>query len=206
LQDLGPSAFGLQAPAGQRFFLTAPDQLTDGYSELDQYLMGLRRAAEVSPFWYVDTPGDPYDGRSLDYAAYLPPFSPSRFFRGTRVDLTIQDVQAHPAMGPRFWGPSGPLTLAYDDSGRVVPGGSHHVTLTEDDRRLGDEADAIDAQGKPVDVRSMAFILLVRDDPSNHQTAIRQMDTFRRTWESYANGPATGSRGRFSASLRPLLH
>jgi hypothetical protein len=208
IADLGPSAFGMVAPPGERFFLTEREELTDGWTALDQYLAGFRRDHEVGPLWYVDDPKDPYTGFPNAFFQRNFPAVSGRFFRGTRVDLTIGDIQAHPQMGSRFWGPPGDLTVRHDDAGRVTPDGARSIVLSQADRELGDEADAI-VNGKPVDVKTMAFILLVRDGPPNapaHAAAIRQVDNIRRTWEWYGNGPAMGGRGRFDTRLNPAIH
>lgn len=65
------------------------------YSPLDQYLMGLRDPADVSPMFYVDT-GDVAGAGSASL-----PIQPGRTdtINGTRVDFTVQDVIA--AEGPR---------------------------------------------------------------------------------------------------------
>jgi hypothetical protein len=62
------------------------------YSPFDQYLMGLREAREVPPFFFVRAPvgGPSDDGRAP--LTGVP-------FGGTRVDVTIDDVIA--AVGPR---------------------------------------------------------------------------------------------------------
>jgi hypothetical protein len=76
--------------------------------------------------------------------------------------------------------------------------------------RDNDAVDDEDAAGNPAtDVKTMAFILLVSSGPpqsSAHASAIRQVDTFRATWQTYVNGPATGGRGRFDTSLNPAIH
>ncbi len=107
LRDLGrlPSYSGTPThlDPGERVFATPVDQLADGYSELDQYLMGLRRAHEVSPFFYVDEPISIFTGQSLDQ------FDPANVnntavtmrgwnaiegmvFKGRRVDLRVKDI------------------------------------------------------------------------------------------------------------------
>ena len=77
------------------------------YSPLDQYLMGLRTAAEVPPFFYVK---DPSANSSTD-----PARSPETgvTFSGTRRDVTIEEVLA--AMGPRdpAPGPQPPFRQAF---------------------------------------------------------------------------------------------
>jgi hypothetical protein len=69
-----------------------------------------------------------------------------------------------------------------------------------------------------VDVKTMAFILVIGDDPGVRQSTIDAVDTFRQTWEEYANGPALGGRGargmsgdenfipKFDTSLDPAIH
>jgi hypothetical protein len=212
---------------GERVFETPVDQLADGFSELDQYLMGLRRAAEVSPFFYVDEPRSIFTGQTLD------DFDPANVlntavtmrgwnaiegmeFQGRRVDLRVKDIAAFEAMregadnpkGRRFWGPPGNLTVRFSrQTRRVDPNGDAAVVLSEHDRELGDEADLIDRNGKPVDVKTMAFILVVQSGPPEaHLTEAGVVDTFRRTWQQYANGPATGGRGRFDTRLDPPIH
>ena len=175
--DFGGPAFGRCTALGQRAFLTERNELIDGYTKLDQYLMGLRLDSEVGPFWYADEPRSAGTGASLEgirsFAA-----QDDIFFCGKRVDLTVADIQAFPGVGPR------------------TPA-------------VGDEVDA-DANGNPAgDVKTMAFILLVEQGAPNspaHASAISQVNTFRRTWQTYANGKATGGRGRFDTSLSPAIH
>lgn len=64
------------------------------YSELDQYLMGLRDPAEVAPMFYVDV-GAP----TAESAAFPVPVGQPQTITGTREDLTVQDVIR--AEGPR---------------------------------------------------------------------------------------------------------
>ncbi len=61
----------------------------EGFSPLDQYLMGLRRASQVPPFFYVTGSGlDPAAGPDTGVT-----------FQGQRVDVTIDQIIA--AEGPR---------------------------------------------------------------------------------------------------------
>lgn len=110
--------------------------------------------------------------------------------------------------GKRFWGPRGKLEVRYfSDTRRVDPAGDASITLSEAGRELGDEADVIGQNKQPIDVKTMAFILLVQvGPPSAHGNAVQQVDTFRLAWEAYANGPATGGRGRFDTSLDPAIY
>ncbi len=191
LLDLGPDPFPGQLPVpctnpGESTFLTEPNELIDGFTELDQYLMGLRRENEVSPFWYVDEPRSAFNGASLEPG--FPPAGLATFaaqddviFCGKRVDLTVQDIQD---VG---------IFLNFPPNGPRIP-------------EIGDETDE-DADGNPaVDVKTMAFILLFQNEPGIRQSSIRQVDTFRETWEAYSNGPATGGLGRFDTSLDPAIH
>ncbi|MBI5527744.1 MAG: hypothetical protein HY897_15545 [Deltaproteobacteria bacterium] len=64
-----------------------------GYSDLDQYLMGLRDKSEVAPMFVVDT-------GNLDESSTTPlPIGQSREVSGDRVDFDIDDVIR--ALGPR---------------------------------------------------------------------------------------------------------
>jgi hypothetical protein len=171
--DFGGPAFGFCANPGERAFLTQRDELVDGYTELDQYFMGLRPANQVGPFWYADEPRSAFTGASLEFARSFAA-QDDVFFCGKRVDLSVANIQRFPGIGPR-------------------------------NPALGDEND--DGQGN--DVKTMAFILLVEQGPPNsgaHASAIRQVDAFRRTWQSYANGVATGGRGKFDTSLNPPVY
>jgi hypothetical protein len=79
----------IQDAGGGRFRTTAAGVR---YSPLDQYLMGLRAAEEVPPFFFVRSPvnTDSDPGRDPE---------PGVSFDGTRKDVAMADVLA--AMGPR---------------------------------------------------------------------------------------------------------
>jgi hypothetical protein len=213
--------------AGERVFEVPVNALFDGYCALDEHLMGVRRADEVGPFFYVDDPTSIYTGQTLDGFDPSNPLNTSVTmrgwqpmggiaFKGKRVDLTMKNIQDYEAMregnanqkGKRFWGPKGNLKVRYlSSTGRVDPNGDASVTLDEAARELGDEADRIDSSGKPVDVKTMAFVLVVKSGtPLSHSTAIAQADVFRRVFQTYVNGPATGGRGKFDTSLNPAVH
>jgi hypothetical protein len=66
------------------------------FSALDQYAMGLRTAAEVPPFYFVDLPDDFRPNRA--FKASSPPEA-GISFTGLRRDVRIEDVVR--AMGPR---------------------------------------------------------------------------------------------------------
>lgn len=61
---------------------------TDGFSELDQYLMGLRAPGGVSPFFYIDNPTG-----GLGKSKTATPGSPDTV-SGTRVNVSINDIIA----------------------------------------------------------------------------------------------------------------
>jgi hypothetical protein len=231
LLDLGPIAEYNGTPTnllpGERVFLTAPDSLMDGFNEVDQYIMGVRKANEVGAFWYVDDPKSIYTGQSLDVFNPANPLDASETmrvwlsqggiaFKGKRVDLTLEDVKDYEKgregsenpHGKRFWGPKNNLTVRYFSStGQVDPAGDATVVLSANERELGDEADMIDAQGKPVDVKTMAFILVVKQgDPSSYGPAMSRLDAFRQVWEAYGNGPASAGRGKFDTRLNPPIY
>lgn len=210
-------AFSSCEAQGKGLFLTEPEELVDGATELDQYLMGVRTAEEVSPFWYVDEPSSPLDGRSLDEPI------PNDFFRGTtfnvddigfcgvRVDLTVEDITN---FGKILGVPgNGPRVPAIGDENDVGP---VEACLAEN---LGD-----DELGPCADVKTMAWVLVVRDGPPNseaHMPAIEQLNEFREAWQAYVNGPALGNRNadgvvrpphdtdfipKFDTSLEPEIH
>ena len=70
--------------------------ITQGYSPLDQYVMGLRLPREVPPFFYVEQPDNFRPNRGFKASS-----SPEAgiAFTGVRRDVTIEDVVA--ALGPR---------------------------------------------------------------------------------------------------------
>jgi hypothetical protein len=206
IEDLGASSMCVNP--GERLFLTARNELIDGYTQLDQYFMGVRLPGDVGPFWYVDRPTRPGTGVAFPASQASASAQDDRLICGRRVDLTIKNIT--------------------DVGDVIIPSLNSNGTR---DPLIGDEQDAgpgITAADnatcatarKCVDVKTMAFILLVKDgQPSsrNHAAAIAQVDTFRRTWEVYANGPATGGRGargvigdsnyikKFDTSLTPVI-
>ena len=95
-----------------------------GYSALDQYAMGLRAAAEVPPFFYVEAPDDFRPNRAYKAARDR---SPGFRFTGVRRDVRIEDVVA--AVGPRV--PSA------DEAPRVL---RQAFILVADERALATEA------------------------------------------------------------------
>ena len=72
-------------------------EITQGYSALDQYAMGLRAPSEVPPFFYVDEPDNFQPNRAFKFSS-TPEVGVS--FTGVRRDVRIEDVVA--AMGPRL--------------------------------------------------------------------------------------------------------
>ncbi len=196
-------------------FLTEPDELIDGATELDQYLMGVRQAEEVSPFWYVDEPTSPTTGQQLDdFPVNF--VSGSTFnvddiaFCGIRVDLTVDDITQvgvilnAPTLGPRI-----PAIGDENDVGPV------EACFSEN---LGG------ALGPCVDVKTMAYVLLVRSGSPNaeaHMPAINRLNEFRSAWQAYTDGPGLGGRNadgvvrspsdpdfipKFDTSLEPVIY
>ncbi len=198
---------------GKGAFLTEPDELIDGATELDQYLMGVRLAVDVNPFWYVDEPTSPTTGEQLDdFPVNF--VSGSTFnvddiaFCGLRVDLTVDNItQVGEILGAPTLGPRVPAIGDENDVGPV------ENCLAEN---LG--------QGPCVDVKPMAYILLVRSGPPNseaHMPAINRLNEFRLAWQEYVNGPGLGGRNadgvvrspddpdfipKFDTSLEPTIH
>jgi hypothetical protein len=129
------------------------------------------------------------------------------------VDLTIEDIKDKEKIrehgdnpqGKRFLGPKQNLTVRCSSSTRrVEPSGDATIVLSAADRELGDEADMIGLDGKPVEVQNMAFILVVKTaDPSSHLPAIGRLDAYPQT---STLPPALGeSCFPFSASAHPCL-
>ncbi|HEU0296935.1 MAG TPA: hypothetical protein VFR47_29625 [Anaerolineales bacterium] len=210
------NAFNACANQGKGLFLTEPDQLTDGSTDLDQYLMGVRLSQDVRPFWYVDEPSSALDGSSLD-----DPF-PTEFFRSTlfqnddlgfcgiRVDLTIDNITDVGALtGIPIYGPRVP---AIGDENDIGP---REACLSEN---LGG------AYGPCADVKTMAFLLVVKTGPPNspaHMAAIQRLNEFRLAWQFYTDGPGLAGRNadgvvrpssdpdfipKFDTSLEPDIH
>jgi hypothetical protein len=59
-----------------------------GFSQLDHYLMGLRTAAQVDPFYVIDFANDPFSDSSF-------PSPGTNVSGGTRIDLTVADIIAN---------------------------------------------------------------------------------------------------------------
>lgn len=179
--DLGPSASaGFPKPCtgpGESTFLTERNELIDGYTPLDQYILGLRAANEVGPFWYVDEPRSAFTGNSLE-SARVAGAQDDIVFCGKRVNLTAANIQAFPGVGPR-------IPQIGDETDHDAAGNAQTDVKTMAFILLVE-------QGPPVSTA--------------HASAISQVDAFRRTWQVYANGSAAGGRGRFDTSLNPAIH
>lgn len=203
IEDLGPDP--ACAGLGSRLFRTFPNELIDGYTELDQYFIGLRKPAEVGPFWYIDHPTVIFGG------------NPSRSTSarddvricGERVDRVLSDITD---IGDVFFpfapsnGTRDPLIGDEQDAGPGIG--------PADDAKCTDDREC-------VDVKTMAFLLIIQNGPPsspNHAATIQHVDNFRTAWEAYANGPAVGGRGargkvgdanyiqKFDTSLNPVIH
>ena len=182
-----------------RLFQTPPNELIDGYTELDQYFIGLRKASEVPPFWYVRRPIVIFGGAPSESSSARDDV----LICGDREDLTINNITAAGAFLPNN-GPRDPVIGDEQDAG---PG-------------IGPADDAkCSSQRECVDVKTMAFILLVQGgSPSSHAATVNQVDNFRRAWESYSNNAAVGGRGarglvgdpnyikKFDTSLAPQIY
>jgi len=200
IRDLGPDprCDGL----GANLFQTQPDELVDGFSELDQYFIGARLPVEVSDFFFIDNPvviagGGPNPASSARDDVLI---------CGDRVDRTLADITDIGDVILPFLPSNGTRDPLIGDEQDAGPGiGAADDTKCTDDREC-------------VDVKTMAFILLVGDDPALRQSTIKNVDTFRQTWEDYANGAALGGRGargvpgdadyipKFDTSLDPDIH
>ena len=184
---------------GASAFQMEPDELIDGFTLLDQYMMGLIEPGVVGEFWYVDNPTR-RTGQSLQFAAGFGA-QDDFLFCGDKVELTLNDIWAvndhfgggFPNNGPRFF---------LDRNNR-----DQDNNLVRVFDKLGDEFDQVGGVGANVqDVKTMAFILIVETDPGKKSSAVKQVNTFRETWEVYGNGPATAGLGRFDTSLNPEIY
>lgn len=191
---------------GKGAFLTEPNMFVDGSTDLDQYLMGVRKAANVSPLWYVDNPTSAITASSLnDY--------PLDFLRGTtfqiddeafcgdRVNLTIDNIQNFP--GSSF-GKRNPVIGDENDIGPLANCGTPTIAPS----------------GPCADVKTMAWILVV-EEPKVPAADITRFDNFRKAWQKYTDGPALGGynadgvirlptdpnfKPKFDTSLEPIIH
>jgi hypothetical protein len=205
IEDLGPSS--LCVNPGERLFVTSRNELIDGYTELDQYFLGVRRPADVGPFWYIDRPARPGTGVPFPAAQASAGAQDDRLICGQRVDLTLNNITDVGDVVLPFLDSNGTRDPLIGDEQDAGPG----ITAADD---------ATCAVGRVcVDVKTMAFVLLVNDgNAQNYSAAIQHVDNFRRMWEQYANGPALGGRGargtpgtsdyikKFDTSLGPEIH
>jgi len=199
--DLGPDPrcdeLGLDS-----LFQTQPDELIDGFTELDQYFIGVRGPGDVPSFWFIDNPVVIFGGGPTAASSARDDV----LICGNRVDRALADITdigdvIIPALDSN--GTRDPLIGDEQDAG---PG----IDAADDDTCTNDR--------ECVDVKTMAFILLVKSGPGGHTATVQQLDTFRRTWETYSNGPGLGNRGargalgdpdfipKFDTSLNPAIH
>lgn len=178
ISDLGPNA-ACDQPGETSLFQTKPNELIDGYTELDEYFIGLRKPEDVSDFWYIANPRVIFGGGPT-------PSSDARddvLICGTRIDRTLEHITA---IGDVF-------IPSLNSNGTRYP-----VIGDEQDAGPGigaaDNANCTN-NGVCVDVKTSAFILLVGADGSIRKSTVKQVDSFRRVWEEYANGPAFGNKG-----------
>ncbi|HUG55286.1 MAG TPA: hypothetical protein VMR21_16890 [Vicinamibacteria bacterium] len=117
-------------------FRTAGSSLR--YSALDQYLMGLRTAAEVPPLFFVRGPSgtDPNPGRTPATGV---------IFQGTRRDVAVEEILA--ALGPRN-PPGGPWPTAFRQAFvYVAVGGPAEAAAVEKVERIRAAFPAFFAEG-----------------------------------------------------------
>lgn len=200
IRDLGPDPrCAALTPPRSGLFQTEPDELIDGYTELDQYFIGLRKASEVSSFWYIRNPNVIFGGAPTASSSARDDV----LICGDREDLTVANITAAGAiLGPSN-GPRDPVLGDEQDAGPGIG--------PADDAKCTNDREC-------VDVKTMAFILLVNGDPSSHASRTSQVDHFRRAWETYANNAAVAGRGargtvgdaaylkKFDTSLTPVIH
>jgi hypothetical protein len=96
--DFGGNVFGDCVNPGETRFRTQRNELVDGYTTLDQYLLGLRPASEVGQFWYIDDPTRPVAGTSFENVRAVNAIDDVGIC-GKRVNLNVGNIQAF--IGPR---------------------------------------------------------------------------------------------------------
>jgi len=200
INHLGPSE---RCEEGEELFQTKPNELIDGYTMLDEYFIGVRKPEDVPGFWYIANPRVIFGGnpsRSSDARDDV-------LICGQRIDRTLQHITfigdvLLPGILPSN-GTRDPLIGDEQDAGPGIG--------SEDDMRCANDREC-------VDVKTIAFILLVASDGSIRRSTVAQVDSFRRVWEQYANGPALGNRGargmsgdpnyikKVDTSLNPQIH
>lgn len=202
IADLGTNAACQGLGLGSKLFQTQPNELVDGFTELDQYFIGVRTPPEVSDFFYIDNPTVVFGGSPN--AASSP--RDDVLICGERVDRTLSDITDIGDIFLPFIPSNGTRDPLIGDEQDTGPGiGAADVAKCTNDREC-------------VDVKTMAFILLVANAPNKNNAAVKQVDTFRQTWEEYGNGAALGGRGargiegdsdfipKFDTSLDPDIH
>jgi hypothetical protein len=202
ITDLGANTICQEEGLGNNLFQTKPNELIDGYTALDQYFIGARLPGEVPSFFFIDNPTTVFGGSPN-------PASDARddvLICGDRVDRSLSDITdigdfIIPPLDSN--GTRDPLIGDEQDAGPGIE--------PADDTKCANDREC-------VDVKTMAFILVIGDDPGVRQSTIDAVDTFRQTWENYANGPALGGRGargisgdddfipKFDTSLNPVIH
>ena len=202
IADLGANAACSGMGLGSNLFQTQPNELVDGFTELDQYFIGVRTPPDVSSFYFIDNPTVVFGGGPN--AASSP--RDDVLICGERVDRTLSDITD-----------IGDLILPF------IPSNGTRDPLIGDEQDDGPGIGATDdtkctVDRECVDVKTMAFILLVADAPHKNSAAVKQVDTFRQTWEEYGNEAALGGRGargvsgdadfiaKFDTSLNPKIH
>jgi hypothetical protein len=96
--DFGGNVFGDCVNAGETRFRTQPNELVDGYTALDQYLLGVRVGSDVGQFWYVDDPTRPVAGTSFENIRAASAIDDVGIC-GKRINLTVANIQV--LIGPR---------------------------------------------------------------------------------------------------------
>lgn len=199
IDHLGPSE---RCEEGEELFQTKPNELIDGYTALDEYFIGVRKPGDVPGFWYIDNPRTIFGGNPDASTGARDDV----LICGQRIDRELQHITN---IGDVFFpfapsnGTRDPLIGDEQDAGPGIG--------AEDDMRCANDREC-------VDVKTMAFILLVANDGSIRRSTIAQVESFRRTWERYANGPALGNQGarglvgdpnyikKVDTSLNPQIH
>lgn len=201
---------------GYDTFMTERDMQYGGYSELEQYIMGIRNSEDISDSFAVYPAYSPIlsngsgglqrlDGytnfpfgfrryEAIDDLTYCGNHLPINIVSDLFEDGTsayynslYNDVNLAPS--PRRAPAIGDEQDTYANGGAISGGENTELCGSDSIAEPGRD------QAKCVDVKTMAFILLVKPDTQLSAKEIELVDTFRKAWDIYGNGPAVGGIG-----------
>lgn len=202
---------------GLATFMTERNYFIDGYSELEQYIMGLRNPNNIADSFTVSPAVSPFlkDGANnpVRLDAFVLQDFPVSFRRmaplddltycGTRQNLNIlTDMLGNASssfsngLNGQYSGKRAPAIGdeqdAYANGGPISGGVSTPLCAISQASTPGRD------QAKCVDVKTIAYILVVRPNTTLMDKDLQLLDNHRQAWDIYGNGPAVagiGARG-----------